>query len=146
VRLAPAGTALALTRKDASGGWLQTDEGLWVFAALVEGAPTSLGVVGVGSAPAVGDAPQRSGGGMTVPVAAPASGGNQWPEYTCTENPSPPPDPACPLKGNISSGGQIYQSPGQRNYCKTVIDTSEGEGWFCSAEEAVTAGWRAAQR
>jgi endonuclease YncB( thermonuclease family) len=48
VRTAPAGTALALTGRDASGEWLQTAEGLWVFAALVEGAPTSLGVVGGG--------------------------------------------------------------------------------------------------
>jgi hypothetical protein len=70
VRTAPAGTVLALTGRDASGEWLQTAEGLWVFAALVEGAPTSLGVVGVGSAPAVGDAPQRSGGGVVVPVVA----------------------------------------------------------------------------
>lgn len=35
---------------------------------------------------------------------------------------------------------------GRSDYCKTVIDTSEGERWFCSAEEAVAAGWRAAQR
>jgi micrococcal nuclease len=73
-------------------------------------------------------------------------GGSPWPAYTCTENPSPPPDPACPIKGNISSGGQIFHVPGQRDYCKTVIDLSKGERWFCSEAEAVAAGWRAALR
>jgi hypothetical protein len=69
VRTVPAGTALALTERDANGEWLQTAEGLWVFAALVEGAPTNLGVVR--SAPAPTAVPQRSGGGVTVPVVAP---------------------------------------------------------------------------
>lgn len=59
----------------------------------------------------------------------------------------PPPDPACPLKGNISaSGARIYHSPGQRDYCATVIRAEQGERWFCSAAEAEAAGWRAATR
>jgi micrococcal nuclease len=102
-------------------------------------------------ASAAPSAPQRSGEGVVVPAATPAptpsgGGGSQWPAYTCTENPSPPPDPACPIKGNISSGGQIFHVPGQRDYCRTVIDLSKGERWFCSEAEAVAAGWRAALR
>jgi hypothetical protein len=114
----------------------------------VTGAPTDLPVVAI----AAPNAPQRSGDGVTVPAAptplpAPSGGGGSpWPAYTCTENPSPPPDPACPIKGNISSGGQIFHVPGQRDYCKTVIDLSKGERWFCSEAEAVAAGWRAAMR
>jgi micrococcal nuclease len=59
----------------------------------------------------------------------------------------PPPVPACPLKGNISaSGARIYHAPGQHDYCATMIRPEQGERWFCSAQEAVAAGWRAAER
>lgn len=144
VRTLAAGTELALTGRSSTGDWLQTAEGAWVFATLVTGAPTNLPVV-EGAAPS---APQRSGEGAAVqiaptPIPAPSGGsGSQWPAYTCADNPSPPPDPACPIKGNISSGGQIFHVPGQRDYCKTVIDVSKGERWFCSEAEAVAAGWR----
>lgn len=53
-----------------------------------------------------------------------------------------PPDPTCPIKGNISSGGKIYHLPGQRYYNTTVIDPAAGERWFCSEQEALDAGWR----
>lgn len=53
-----------------------------------------------------------------------------------------PPDPDCPIKGNISSSGKIYHLPGQRFYNQTVIDTASGEKWFCSEAEAISAGWR----
>ena len=56
-----------------------------------------------------------------------------------------PPDPACAIKGNISANGRIYHLPGSRSYPNTGIDEGEGERWFCSAEEAVAAGWRAAR-
>ena len=46
--------------------------------------------------------------------------------------------------GNGSS--LILHSPGQRDDCKTVIDVSKGERWFCSTAEVVAAGWRAAMR
>ena len=56
-----------------------------------------------------------------------------------------PPDPACPIKGNISaSGAHIYHIPGQRDYCATMIRTEQGERWFCNAVQAEAAGWRAA--
>lgn len=53
-----------------------------------------------------------------------------------------PPDPSCPIKGNISSSGKIYHMPGQRFYNKTVIDPDSGERWFCSESEALGEGWR----
>lgn len=54
----------------------------------------------------------------------------------------------CKIKGNISykTGEKIYHTPGQRDYDGTVIDTSDGERWFCSETEAVNAGWRKAKR
>ena len=60
--------------------------------------------------------------------------------------PATPPRPACAIKGNVSSAGRIYHSPGQRDYDKTSIDLGAGERWFCSAREAEAAGWRPAQR
>lgn len=57
-----------------------------------------------------------------------------------------PPDPACPIKGNVSSGGKIYHIPGGSFYDRTVIDISAGERWFCSESEALSAGWRKSKR
>src|SRR5262249_5411177 len=49
-------------------------------------------------------------------------------------------------KGNINASGErIYHLPGQRYYNATQIDTSKGERWFCSEEDAVAAGWRRAK-
>jgi endonuclease YncB( thermonuclease family) len=60
---------------------------------------------------------------------------------------SPSPDPACAIKGNINArGAHIYHRPGQADYSATVITEARGERWFCSAEEAEAAGWRAARR
>ncbi len=83
--------------------------------------------------------------GAAAATPVPAAGAAGAPAYSCADNPSPPPNPACPIKGNISSA-HIYHMPGQRDYCKTVIDESKGERWFCSPAEAEAAGWRAAQR
>jgi endonuclease YncB( thermonuclease family) len=53
---------------------------------------------------------------------------------------------SCVIKGNISSNGErIYHVPGQRYYDKTQIDESRGERWFCTEQEAVSAGWRKAK-
>ncbi len=53
----------------------------------------------------------------------------------------------CTIKGNISAKGvRIFHVAGQRDYQKTSIKTNKGERWFCSAEEARAAGWRAARR
>lgn len=51
------------------------------------------------------------------------------------------------IKGNINSKGErIYHVPGGAFYDKTKIDTSQGERWFKSREEAEAAGWRASKR
>ena len=49
----------------------------------------------------------------------------------------------CSIKGNISkSGTRIYHVPGGRYYDRTRINTSRGERWFCTENEARAAGWR----
>jgi len=52
------------------------------------------------------------------------------------------PSAECRIKGNISGNGRIYHVPGSLSYDRTKIDESKGERWFCSEEEARTAGWR----
>ena len=52
----------------------------------------------------------------------------------------------CVIKGNISSSGKIYHTPGSPWYSRTKINTQKGERWFCSEAEAEAAGWRAPRR
>ncbi len=53
----------------------------------------------------------------------------------------------CTIKGNISAKGiRIFHVSGQRDYLRTSIRTDKGERWFCSADQARAAGWRAARR
>ncbi len=52
---------------------------------------------------------------------------------------------ACAIKGNVSGSGRIYHLPGSPSYERTSIDEAAGERWFCTADEAEAAGWRAAR-
>lgn len=53
----------------------------------------------------------------------------------------------CRIKGNISrQGKKIYHVPGRRDYAHTRIDLSRGERMFCSASDAMRAGWQPARR
>lgn len=53
----------------------------------------------------------------------------------------------CLIKGNIGrSGERIYHVPGGQYYKRTKINPSKGERWFCTEEEATTAGWRPSKR
>lgn len=52
----------------------------------------------------------------------------------------------CRIKGNLSDNGRVYHLPGQRDYDRTRIDTTRGERWFCTEDEARAAGWRRARR
>jgi endonuclease YncB( thermonuclease family) len=54
---------------------------------------------------------------------------------------SPRPDTDCQIKGNISNGKRIYHMPGDRYYADTRV-SQPGEGWFCTAAEAESAGFR----
>lgn len=52
----------------------------------------------------------------------------------------------CRIKGNISNNGKIYHTPESPWYGRTKINTSKGERWFCSVEEAEAEGWRAIRK
>lgn len=48
----------------------------------------------------------------------------------------------CLIKGNINAEGRkIYHVPGGRYYGQTIIDTNDGERWFCTESDAQSAGW-----
>ena len=54
-----------------------------------------------------------------------------------------PTDSRCVIKGNISekSYGRNYFEPGCPNYNRIKIDLSKGEAFFCTADEAIAAGF-----
>lgn len=78
-----------------------------------------------------------------IPTVKPTNTSSQTTAETSAQDTS-----GCVIKGNISysTGEKIYHTPGQRDYEKTVIDSSSGERWFCSESEAQSAGWRKAKR
>lgn len=52
----------------------------------------------------------------------------------------------CQIKGDIGEDGErLYHLPGESRYGWVWISEAKGERWFCSAEEAEAAGWRAVQ-
>lgn len=55
-----------------------------------------------------------------------------------------PTDPNCIIKGNISSrgAGKLYFPPGCSSYNQIKIDTSKGEQYFCTEEQAIAAGFK----
>jgi endonuclease YncB( thermonuclease family) len=68
-------------------------------------------------------------------------------DRAATARPVPSPPGRCVIKGNINAKGRrIFHQPGQQDYAATSIDTARGERWFCSATEALAAGWSPAQR
>ena len=72
----------------------------------------------------------------------PASEINQAEQKATSEQRAPA--KTCDIKGNISqsTGEKIYHMPGDTYYDKTEIDTTAGERYFCSEQEARQAGWR----
>lgn len=94
----------------------------------------------------------RSTTTATRPKASPAPvRTTQPPRQTTVRAPAPAPvkttasAASCNIKGNISSKGEkIYHVPGQRYYNVTKISPAKGERWFCSEQDALSAGWRKA--
>lgn len=53
-----------------------------------------------------------------------------------------PTDPKCIIKGNISSDNKkVYLTPNCPNYSSTKIDTSRGEQYFCTEDDAKKSGF-----
>jgi endonuclease YncB( thermonuclease family) len=57
------------------------------------------------------------------------------------------PTPGCAIKGNMNRNGEcIYHMPGGHFYSTVKMDLSRGKRWFCTEEEAETAGCRRSKR
>ena len=70
-----------------------------------------------------------------------------WRRGARLESTTAVPDGECLIKGNINRDGErIYHVHGGMYYEQTRINTSKGERWFCSEEEAIAAGWRRSQQ
>ena len=50
----------------------------------------------------------------------------------------------CPIKGQIAGASRVYVLPWSPEYERTRVQKARGERWFCSEQEAVSAGFRAA--
>lgn len=63
--------------------------------------------------------------------------------YPSFVNPATPPDPKCPIKGNIDTATyeKFYHLPTCSKYGETILNTAFGERWFCSEAEAKKAGF-----
>ncbi len=133
---AVAGDQLAPVGRNEAGDWLQLASGAWIAAALVLNAPAGLPVTAAAAIVATAE--------PVAPVAEPAAA--QPNAFTCIGGCATPPDASCAIKGNVNSDKElIYHMPGWRDYNRTDIKPEEGDRWFCTAEEAVAAGFRAPQ-
>jgi endonuclease YncB( thermonuclease family) len=52
----------------------------------------------------------------------------------------------CPIKGAVSPEGKFYLLPWSPDYGRVRVRSAKGERWFCSEEEAQSAGWKSAAR
>jgi endonuclease YncB( thermonuclease family) len=52
----------------------------------------------------------------------------------------------CPIKGQVSGTARVYVLPWSADYERVRVQKARGERWFCSEQEAVAAGFKAAQR
>lgn len=52
----------------------------------------------------------------------------------------------CPIKGLVTGSGRVYVLPWSPDYERGRIQKARGERWFCSEQEAVSAGFKAAAR
>lgn len=52
----------------------------------------------------------------------------------------------CPIKGQVAGASRVYVLPWAADYDRVRVQKTRGERWFCSEQEAVSAGFKAAQR
>jgi endonuclease YncB( thermonuclease family) len=52
----------------------------------------------------------------------------------------------CPIKGLVRDGDRVYVLPGASDYERGKVQTSRGGRWFCSEQDAQSAGFKAASR
>jgi endonuclease YncB( thermonuclease family) len=52
----------------------------------------------------------------------------------------------CPIKGQVTGVDRVYVLPGTPSYDRLRMQTARGDRWFCSEQDAASAGFKAAQR
>jgi endonuclease YncB( thermonuclease family) len=52
----------------------------------------------------------------------------------------------CPIKGQVTGQERVYVLPGTPSYERLRVLTARGDRWFCSEQDAASAGFKAAQR
>jgi endonuclease YncB( thermonuclease family) len=52
----------------------------------------------------------------------------------------------CPIKGQVTGQERVYVMPGTAFYERARVQTARGDRWFCSEQDAASAGFKAAQR
>ena len=52
----------------------------------------------------------------------------------------------CPIKGQVAGASRVYVLPWAPDYERVRVQKARGERWFCSEQEALAAGFKAAQR
>jgi endonuclease YncB( thermonuclease family) len=52
----------------------------------------------------------------------------------------------CPIKGTTQGGVKVFVQPWESGYRRVQVRAARGERWFCSAADAVAAGFRAMDR
>jgi len=68
----------------------------------------------------------------------------QWRDRLWAEAKRQAPD-GCPIKGHMRGRERVYLLPWDSNYARVRIRTRRGERWFCTQDEAETAGWHSSQ-
>lgn len=52
----------------------------------------------------------------------------------------------CPIKGHLAGNAKLYVLPWSADYHRVRVSKARGERWFCSEQEAISAGWRPSER
>lgn len=52
----------------------------------------------------------------------------------------------CPIKGQLAGNAKLYVLPWSADYHRVRVSKARGERWFCSEQEAISAGWRPVER
>ncbi|MET0568594.1 MAG: thermonuclease family protein, partial [Hyphomicrobiaceae bacterium] len=52
----------------------------------------------------------------------------------------------CPIKGQLAGNAKLYVLPWSADYHRVRVSKARGERWFCSEQEAISAGWKAIER
>lgn len=99
------------------------------------------------SPPATGEAagspspvPTEAFGGGTLPLPPGERAGSTVCDFSAST--------VAVIKGNVDSrtGEHIYHVPGGLFYSTTVVSEGDGDRWFCTEDEAISAGWKKSKR